>query len=277
MRRMRWATPAVCHMATRKRPNSSASRACWLDARFRLDVCVHVQAAPNPGSSVMLALSPAFILPTTRQLTARQQTPCYCMAQPPVAASNETMVGKAQSLVVKELGRQGLRRSSSSSSSTTKLNDFSFRASWCSASFRTPSPSRTPCLQNAKESLHVPAGESAAFCCTYGAVRTESQLAHPVLADAKVEDVGQAAEAALALPALDSPEPALESPEPGAATRLPLIQATALALAHAEQRIRHGTDRGERRKCGPGSFGSLEGEAACVEDASDGSLRWVRA
>ena len=116
----------------------------------------------------------------------------------------------------------------------------------------------------------VPAGQSAAYCCTTG---TEGPvcLAHPALAYAEAEDAGREVEAALTLPALDSPRP-------GAATRLPLAQATALTLAYAEQRSCRGeaTDR-SKRKCGPGSFGSLGGEAAYVEDASGGSLRWVRA
>ena len=201
-------------------------------------------------------LAPAFIVrPATQRLTTRQQAPCYCMTQPPAVASNETMSGKAQCSLA--------------------FDSFGLHANGgASAVFRTPS--LHDCARSltsgqaaaAKESLRVPAGESAAFCCTTGAVRTAC-LAHPALAYSEAEDAGHGVEATLTLPASDSPQP-------GAATHLPLAQATALALADAEQRSRRGgTDRG-KRKCGPGSFGSLEGEAACIEDASDGSLRWAR-
>ena len=122
-----------------------------------------------------------------------------------------------------------------------------------------------------KDSLCAPAGESAVFCCTDGAVCTAS-LAYSVLASKVEEDTVREDEAALTLLASDSPEP-------GAATRLPLGQATALALAYAEQQIRRDTGRRKaKRKCGPGSFcDSPGGEVACIEEASDGSLAWVRA
>ena len=194
--------------------------------------------------------APAFVVrPATQRLTTRQQAPCYCMAQPPAAASNETTSGKAQCSLA--FDGFGLHTTGGASPvfRTPSLHD-------CARSLTSGQAAA------AKESLRVPLG-----CCTTGA---ERPLAQPALAYAEAEDAGHGVEAALTLPALDSPQP-------GAATRLPLAQATALALAYAEQRSRRGgTDRA-KRKCGPGSFGSLGGEAAYVEDASDGSLRWVRA
>lgn len=188
-------------------------------------------------------LSPAFVVrPVTRQLTTRQQAPCYRMAQP-AAASNGAMFSQTQCNLA--------------------FSSFSFRVNGgVPAVFR---------LSLQKDSLCAPAGESAVFCCTDGAVCTAS-LAYSVLASKVEEDTVREDEAALTLLASDSPEP-------GAATRLPLGQATALALAYAEQQIRRDTGRRKaKRKCGPGSFcDSPGGEVACIEEASDGSLAWVRA
>ena len=211
------------------------------------------------SATTMLAagFAPAFVVrPATQRLTTRQQAPCYCMAQPPAAASNETTSGKAQcSLAFDGFGLH-----------TTGGASPVFRTPSLHDCARSPTSGRAAA---ATESLRVPAGQSADFC-TIGAQRPVC-LAHPALAYAEAEDAGHEVEAALTLPALDSPQS-------GAATRLPLAQATALALAYAEQRSRRGgTDSRAKRKCGPGSFGSLGGEAAYVEDASDGSLRWVRA
>ena len=212
----------------------------------------------------MWAAAAFVVRPATQRLITRQQAPCYCTAQLHAVALHETMSGKAQcSLAFDSFGL--------------------YANGGASAVFRTPS--LHDCARSlasgqtvaAKESLRVPAGQSAAFCRTSaascastGAERTVRSPAHPALAYAEAEDAGREVEAVLTLPALDSPQL-------GAATHLPLAQATALALASAEQRSRRGgTDRA-KRKCGPGSFGSLGGEAAYIEDASDGSLRWVRA
>jgi len=197
--------------------------------------------------------APAFVVrpAPTHRLYTRQQAPCYCMAQPPAAASNETMSGEAWY--------------------NWAFDSFGLRAhGGASGLFRTPDlHSCARFLTSgeaaaAKERLRFPAGEStAAFCCTTGAATV-----CPALAYAEAADAGYAVESAL---------PALDSPQPGAASRLPLAQATALVLAYAEQRSRHGGGDRAKRKCGPGSFCSVGGEVAHIEDASDGSLRWVRA
>ena len=51
-----------------------------------------------------------------------------------------------------------------------------------------------------------------------------------------------------------------------------LRAATAVALAQVTQQEQR--SGGKRRRCGPESFGSSE--AACIEETSDGTLRWVR-
>ena len=196
--------------------------------------------------------APAFVVrpaPTHRLYTC-QQAPCYCMAQPPAAASNETMSGEARCNWA--FDSFGLRAHGGASRvfRTSDLHS-------C-ARFLTSGEAAA-----AKERLRFPAGDSTAFCRTTGAATV-----CPALAYAEAADAGHAVESAL---------PALDSPQPGAASRLPLAQATALVLAYAEQRSRHGGGDRAKRKCGPGSFGSVGGEVAHIEDASDGSLRWVRA
>ena len=198
------------------------------------------------------AFAPAFVVrpAPTHRLYTRQQAPCYCMAQPPAAASNETMSGEAWY--------------------NWAFDSFGLRAhGGASGLFRTPDlHSCARFLTSgeasaAKERQRFPAGDSTAFCRMTGAAAV-----CPALAYAEAADAGHAVESAL---------PALDSPQPGAASRLPLAQATALVLAYAEQRSRRGGGDRAKRKCGPGSFGSVGGEAAHIEDASDGSLRWVRA
>lgn len=194
--------------------------------------------------------SPAFVVrpaPTHRLIT-RQQAPCYCMAQPPAAASNATLSGTARCNWAYGLHANG----------GAPGGVFRTPGVYGCARFLTSGEAAA-----AQERLRFPAGDSTAFCHTTGAATV-----WPALAYAEAADAGYAVESAL---------PASDSPQPGAASRLPLAQATALVIAYSEQRSRRGgTDRA-KRKCGPGSFSSVGGEAAHIEDASDGSLRWVRA
>ena len=129
--------------------------------------------------------APAFVVrpAPTHRLYTRQQAPCYCMAQPPAAASNKTMSGEARC----NWAFDGLRANGGVSGvfRTPDLHS-------C-ARFLTSGEAAA-----AKERLRFPAGDSTAFCRTTGAATV-----CPALACAEAADAGHAVRSAL--PALDSP------------------------------------------------------------------------
>ena len=99
-------------------------------------------------------------------------------------------------------------------------------------------------------------------------VATPTLAVHLPTARSQTEPTVHMAETECAQPGLTSSAPR----GPSAASHLPLGQATAVALAQVTQQEQR--SGGKRRRCGPESFGSSE--AACIEETSDGTLRWVR-